>query len=117
MPHHCLASKQLPDALTPLPCACRKPDRVSRGALVFVDQSTEKVAPKHSSGRSIGVRGDARSWRLHAERSMGSVGVVVLGKDAKHRLEMTTPEDEKSVQAFAPQRADKRPRWRSRGEP
>ena len=38
---------------------------------------------------------------------MGSVGVVVLGIDAKHQLDVSTPEDEKSIQALAPQRADK----------
>jgi len=54
------------------PCGCRKPDRVSRCPLILVDQPTEKVAPLHSSCPSIERRGDT-SWRLHAERPMGSV--------------------------------------------
>ncbi len=75
-------------------CGCRKPDRVSRGSLVLVDQPADKVTPLHSSRPSIERCGETRSWRLHAECSMGSVGVVVLGIDAEHRLEVTTPDDE-----------------------
>jgi hypothetical protein len=67
---------------------------VSRGSLVLVDQPADKVTPLHSSRPSIERCGETRSWRLHAECSMGSVGVVVLGIDAEHRLEVTTPDDE-----------------------
>lgn len=88
-------------------CGCRKPDRVSRGALVLMDQSTEKFTPLHSCRRTIDM-GRRRGVLAAPCRALDVVGGRCSARyRQKHRFEVTTAGDEKSVQALAPQRADK----------
>jgi hypothetical protein len=68
--------------------------------LVLMDQATENIPPDHRSRRSVGgVRRGFGNRRVHVERSMGPMTVVVSDKGLKHGLEMATPEDEGAIEA------------------
>ena len=82
---------------------------------VFVYEATEPVSSQRPDGRS-GVRRGAASGRLLMERSVRTVGVVVLDVLAQHRREVARSGDQEMVEAFTAQGADEafRDRVRSR---
>ena len=82
---------------------------------VFVYEATEPVSSQRPDGRS-GVPIGAASGRLLMERSVRTVGVVMLDVLAQHRREVERSGDQEMIEAFTAQTADEafRDRVRSR---
>jgi len=82
---------------------------------VLVQKATEPVSSQRPDGRS-GVPIGAASGRLLMERSVRTVGVVMLDVLAQHRREVTRSGDQEMIEAFTAQTADEpfRDRVRSR---
>jgi hypothetical protein len=66
---------------------------------VFVYEATEPVSSQRPDGRS-GVPIGAASGRLLMERSVRTVGVVMLDVLAQHRREVTRSGDQEMIEAF-----------------
>ena len=82
---------------------------------VFVYEATEPVSSQRPDGRS-GVPIGAACGRLLMERSVRTVGVVMLDVLAQHRREVARSGDQEMIEAFTAQTADEpfRDRVRSR---
>ena len=72
---------------------------------VLVHEASEPISSQRLNGRS-GGRGSATSGRVLLQRSVRTVGVVVLDELAQHRREVALSGDQHVVEAFAAQRAD-----------
>jgi hypothetical protein len=72
---------------------------------VFVYEATEPVSSQRPDGRSGGPIG-AACGRLLMERSVRTVGVVMLDVLAQHRREVTRSGDQEMIEAFTAQSAD-----------
>jgi hypothetical protein len=82
---------------------------------VFVYEATEPVSSQRADGRSGEPMGAACRRQL-MQRSVRTVGVVMLDVLAQHRREVARSDDQEMIEAFTAQGADEafRDRVRSR---
>jgi hypothetical protein len=76
--------------------------------VVFVYETTEEIASVDSERPAHPGDRWSNGWirRLQPERPVRTVGVVVLGVDPQHLLEVAATEDQQPVQALGPDRPD-----------
>jgi hypothetical protein len=80
----------------------------SRGTFVFVDNSPEDVASRHTAWKVIVISAEMPpGWRIHIQRPVRSMLVIVREVGSQNGLEVASSQDEDAVEALTRQGADK----------
>ena len=90
------------------PVRCVNPS-VSRGALIFVEQSAESIAANHGQRAPVGLICSGRPpvRRREVQASVSPMPVVMITEHRQHALEVTAIKKQEPVEAFRTNGPDK----------